>query len=521
MMASRKPVEPPKPMGVGAFKVTRSGHHRCLVSWWQRTDVPDSLWRGETTGSEMTNKEVSMEVREQHNTIHWFRKGLRFHDNPSLLHALRTSRHVYPVFVMDLDFMKDFKIRSGANQWRFVIECLQDLDTRLRAYGLRLFVARGNAEAFFAEHFRKWNITQLTHDVETEHYHRFRDAAGQHGGCSSYRKYIDRTGDDTSGKNLKYIHTGAATSVKPQVQIHTGVSTNSKVSTESSQGTALTRVKCLHTGEHTSIHLHVHSHVREGGGVVLTTVKCLHTGEHTSSHLRVHSHVREGGGVAFTAVKCLHTGKHTSSHLRVHSHVMEAGGVKRHGGEGCRVGRIEQGGWWEGEGSGGQSFPDNSSFQFKVTRSGHHRCLVSWWQRTDVPDSLWRGETTACLGEASHGDGQVEPVGRGGRSSGQGILRAAEVKHAVVTAEGRRKTSRISILLRSGTWGTARRGESGSKAVILTAERQFLTEGNPEAYRTTRRVHEVIQENPHRIEARGCGTGEEVSKQVLSTNNAY
>eukprot|EP00058_Branchiostoma_floridae_P002374 XP_002587862.1 hypothetical protein BRAFLDRAFT_127245 [Branchiostoma floridae] len=107
--------------------------------------------------------------------------------------------------------------------------------------------------------------------------------------------------------------------------------------------------------------------------------------------------------------------------------------------------------------------------------------------------------TEACLGETSHGDGQVEPVGRGGRSSGQGILRAAEVKHAVVTAEGRRKTSKISILLRSGTWGTARRGESGSKAVLFTAERQFLTEGNPEAYRTTRRVHEVIQENPHRI----------------------
>eukprot|EP00058_Branchiostoma_floridae_P026679 XP_002612170.1 hypothetical protein BRAFLDRAFT_125370 [Branchiostoma floridae] len=48
----------------------------------------------------------------------------------------------------------------------------------------------------------------------------------------------------------------------------------------------------------------------------------------------------------------------------------------------------------------------------------------------------------ACLGEASHGDGQVEPVGRGGRSSGQGILRAGEVKHAVVTAEGRRKPAK-------------------------------------------------------------------------------
>ncbi|XP_078663628.1 cryptochrome-1-like isoform X3 [Branchiostoma floridae x Branchiostoma belcheri] len=128
-------------------------------------------------GTEMTNKEVGMEVQEQHNTIHWFRKGLRFHDNPSLLHALRTSRHVYPVYVLDLDFMKDFKIRCGANQWRFMIQCLEDLDERLRKYGLRLFVVRGSAETFFREQFRRWNITQLTHDVETEHYHRFRDAA--------------------------------------------------------------------------------------------------------------------------------------------------------------------------------------------------------------------------------------------------------------------------------------------------------------------------------------------------------
>ncbi|CAH1250048.1 CRY1 [Branchiostoma lanceolatum] len=125
----------------------------------------------------MTDKEINMEVQGQHNTIHWFRKGLRFHDNPSLLHALRTSRHVYPVFVLDLDFMKDFKIHCGDNQWRFVVQCLQDLDHRLRMYGLRLFVVRGNAEAFFKEHFQKWNITQLTHDIETEHYHRFRDAA--------------------------------------------------------------------------------------------------------------------------------------------------------------------------------------------------------------------------------------------------------------------------------------------------------------------------------------------------------
>eukprot|EP00058_Branchiostoma_floridae_P027937 XP_002613428.1 hypothetical protein BRAFLDRAFT_84549 [Branchiostoma floridae] len=154
------------------------------------------------------------------------------------------------------------------------------------------------------------------------------ECKGQHGGCSSYRKYIDRTGDDTSGKKLKYIHTGADTSVKPQVQIHTG------------------NLQKLERSERRKL-----------------------------ERIRKENELQE-----------------------------------------------------------------------------------------------------ACLGEASHGDGQVEPVGRGGRSSGQGILRAGEVKHAVVTAEGRRKTSKISILLRSGTWSTARRGESGSKAVLFTAERQFLTE---------------------------------------------
>nr|AYN44212.1 cryptochrome 5 transcript variant X2 [Garra andruzzii] len=31
-----------------------------------------------------------------HNSIHWFRKGLRLHDNPALLAALKDCRHIYP-----------------------------------------------------------------------------------------------------------------------------------------------------------------------------------------------------------------------------------------------------------------------------------------------------------------------------------------------------------------------------------------------------------------------------------------
>ncbi|XP_078571865.1 cryptochrome-1-like [Branchiostoma floridae x Branchiostoma japonicum] len=118
-----------------------------------------------------------MANKVQHSTIHWFRKGLRFHDNPSLLHALRTSHHVYPVYVVDQNWMRDHDIRYGANWWRFVIQCLEELDTRLRKYGLRLFVVRGSAEDFFKEHIRKWKITQITHDVDTEPFYLIRDVA--------------------------------------------------------------------------------------------------------------------------------------------------------------------------------------------------------------------------------------------------------------------------------------------------------------------------------------------------------
>ena len=33
--------------------------------------------------------------------IHWFRKGLRLHDNPALLKACEGSSELYPVFVLD------------------------------------------------------------------------------------------------------------------------------------------------------------------------------------------------------------------------------------------------------------------------------------------------------------------------------------------------------------------------------------------------------------------------------------
>lgn len=34
-------------------------------------------------------------------TLHWFRHGLRLHDNPALLEALQPGKEFYPIFIFD------------------------------------------------------------------------------------------------------------------------------------------------------------------------------------------------------------------------------------------------------------------------------------------------------------------------------------------------------------------------------------------------------------------------------------
>lgn len=85
--------------------------------------------------------------------VHWFRKGLRVHDNPALSQIFTAANAapekfcVRPIFILDpgiLDWMQ-----VGANRWRFLQQTLQDLDVQLRKLNSRLFVVRGKpAEVF-------------------------------------------------------------------------------------------------------------------------------------------------------------------------------------------------------------------------------------------------------------------------------------------------------------------------------------------------------------------------------------
>ena len=63
-------------------------------------------------------------------SIHWFRKGLRLHDNPALLAACDGVTKLYPVFILDPWFVEHARV--GINRWRFLIETLKNLDKNLR-----------------------------------------------------------------------------------------------------------------------------------------------------------------------------------------------------------------------------------------------------------------------------------------------------------------------------------------------------------------------------------------------------
>ncbi|KAL7846439.1 hypothetical protein SRHO_G00214190 [Serrasalmus rhombeus] len=120
----------------------------------------------------------------KHKCIHWFRKGLRLHDNPALKAALHDCEHIYPVFILDPWFPKNAQV--GINRWRFLVEALKDLDSSLKKLKSRLFVVRGVPRDVFPKLFKEWKVTRLTFEVDTEPYSQIRDKevmdlAKQHG----------------------------------------------------------------------------------------------------------------------------------------------------------------------------------------------------------------------------------------------------------------------------------------------------------------------------------------------------
>lgn len=100
--------------------------------------------------------------------IHWFKKDLRLHDNPALMEAVRNGGNFYGVYIFDPLAFRD--TTSSPNHGRFLLQCLQDLDNKLRECGSFLYVVRGSPLMAFRELFTKWEITKLTMEEDNEPY---------------------------------------------------------------------------------------------------------------------------------------------------------------------------------------------------------------------------------------------------------------------------------------------------------------------------------------------------------------
>mmetsp|Transcript_64781 Transcript_64781/g.114346 ORF Transcript_64781/g.114346 Transcript_64781/m.114346 type:complete len:580 (-) Transcript_64781:875-2614(-) len=101
------------------------------------------------------------------NALHWFRKGIRLHDNPALVEACK-HRRLFAVYCLDPHFSNVAIV--GQNRYRFLLESLRELDANLRSLGSRLFVLRGKPHETLIQFSIDNNVHVVTFERDTEPY---------------------------------------------------------------------------------------------------------------------------------------------------------------------------------------------------------------------------------------------------------------------------------------------------------------------------------------------------------------
>ncbi|PVD30350.1 hypothetical protein C0Q70_09614 [Pomacea canaliculata] len=99
-------------------------------------------------------------------SIHWFRHGLRLHDNPALLESLKNADEFYAVFIFDGSVAGT--ATAAYPRMRFLLECLSDLDAGLRKLGTRLYIIHGQPEEVFPRLFEEWGVSRVTFEQDPE-----------------------------------------------------------------------------------------------------------------------------------------------------------------------------------------------------------------------------------------------------------------------------------------------------------------------------------------------------------------
>ncbi|KAF7715864.1 Uncharacterized protein PECH_007975 [Penicillium ucsense] len=110
--------------------------------------------------------------------LYWHRTDLRLHDSPALDAALALKPSIFiPIWTWDPHYV--YRARVGPNRWKFLMECQSDLS---RSYSKlnskqKLWVVREAPQTVLPKLWKKWGITHLVFERDTDAYARERDLA--------------------------------------------------------------------------------------------------------------------------------------------------------------------------------------------------------------------------------------------------------------------------------------------------------------------------------------------------------
>jgi len=127
-------------------------------------------------------------------SIFWFRRDLRLHDNAGLFHALSENKSVLPVFIFDKKILDKLEFENDARVG-FIHKQLIDIQIELRKTGRDMRVLYGEVEEVWQEILETYEPKTIHTNRDYEPYARARDervqAIAEKAGCE-FKTYKDQ-----------------------------------------------------------------------------------------------------------------------------------------------------------------------------------------------------------------------------------------------------------------------------------------------------------------------------------------
>ena len=123
----------------------------------------------------MSNNSDNKEGSKSHKVaVHWFRNGLRLHDNAPLLDACQNSETLLPLYIIDPEapFAQSPNRKAGTIRANFILESIRELNTKLQAISQdsgmnsRLVVLLGKPEIVLPAVMESIGATALYYERE-------------------------------------------------------------------------------------------------------------------------------------------------------------------------------------------------------------------------------------------------------------------------------------------------------------------------------------------------------------------